>query len=98
MDILAARKKAAEQANARNKPEPEAAAPAAPSRQEPEAPPAPAESGTGSPAAAGVAPVTRETGDQAGMVPVPSAGEPEENQQGEIEMLSFRLGGEEYAV
>jgi purine-binding chemotaxis protein CheW len=102
MDILAARKKAAEQANARNKPEPEAAVPAERARQEPEAPPAPAESGTGgivgSPAVAGVAPVIEESRDQAGIVPVSSAGEPEETQQGEIELLSFRLGGEEYAV
>jgi purine-binding chemotaxis protein CheW len=117
MDILAARKKAAEQANARNKPAPEAADPetAAPEaampeaaepaerpEQGPEATPAPAESGSGgitvSPAAADAAPVIEETGDQAGIVSVPSSGEPEETQQKEIEMLTFLLGGEEYAV
>ncbi len=120
MDILAARKKAAEQANARNKPEqeatepavqpiqePEAALPmqapeAAQPTQEPAAPPAPAESGpcevAGFPAAAGVAPVIEESRDTAGTVPVSPAGEPEETQQEEIELLSFRLGGEEYAV
>jgi purine-binding chemotaxis protein CheW len=102
MDILAARKKAAEQANARNKPEPEAASPAEHVKQEPEAPPASADSGdgaiAGSPAAADAAPVIEEPGDKAGIVPVSSDGEPEETQQGEIELLSFRFGGEEYAV
>ncbi|MCK9418162.1 MAG: chemotaxis protein CheW [Nitrospirae bacterium] len=113
MDILAARKKAAEQANARNKPEPhaaapaaqpepEAAAPAVQPKQEPEATPAPAESclavPAASPAAAGVAPLIEESRDKAGAVPVSSAREPEKTQQGEIELLSFRLGGEEYAV
>ena len=101
MDILAARKKAAEQAKARTKPEPEAA-PASLPRQEPEAPPASAESRAGgivgSPAAAGAAPVIEESRDKSGNVLVPSAGEPEKTQQGEIELLSFRLGGEEYAV
>jgi purine-binding chemotaxis protein CheW len=125
MDILAARKKAAEQANARNKPEPEAAVPTAPPqgqepdppaaqprqepevaavqpRQEPEAPPALAESRPGgivaSPAAAGIAPMIEESRDKAGTVPVSPTGEPKETQQGEIELLSFRLSGEEYAV
>ncbi len=106
MDILAARKKAAEQANARNKPaeaaEPETAPPAERSGQEPEAPPAPADSGAGgiagSPAAADAAPVIEEPRDDAGIISVSSAGEPEETQQGEIELLSFRFGGEEYAV
>ena len=124
MDILAARKKAAEQANARNKPEPEAVTPAeqpsrepeAPAEQpsqepetpaaqprpEPEAPPAPSEPSpdriVGSPAASGVAPALEETRDKAGVVPVSDAGESEETQQSEIELLSFRLGGEVYAV
>jgi purine-binding chemotaxis protein CheW len=102
MDILAARKKAAEQANARNKPEPEAAAPVEQPRQQPEAPPASAESRPGGivepPAATDVAQVVEEPRDKAVTVPVPSAGEPEETQQGEIELLSFRLGSEEYAV
>ena len=39
-----------------------------------------------------------ESRDKAGIVSASSAGEPEETQQGEIELLSFRLGGEEYAV
>jgi purine-binding chemotaxis protein CheW len=124
MDILAARKKAAEQANARNKPESEAVTPAEqPSREpgtpakqpdrepetpaarprpEPEAPPAPSEPSAdrivGSPAASGVAPALEETRDKAGVVPVSDAGESEETQQREIELLSFRLGGEVYAV
>jgi purine-binding chemotaxis protein CheW len=124
MDILAARKKAAEQANARNKPEPEAVTPAeqpsrepeAPAEQpvqepetpaarprpEPEAPPAPSEPSpdriVGSPAASGVAPAIEESRDKAGIVPVSAAGESEETQQSEIELLSFRLGGEVYAV
>jgi purine-binding chemotaxis protein CheW len=113
MDILAARKKAAEQANARNKPEPEAVTPAAQPNREPEipaaqlrseppAPPAPSEPSpdliVGSPAASGAAPALEETRDKAGVVPVSDAGESEETQQREIELLSFRLGGEVYAV
>jgi purine-binding chemotaxis protein CheW len=112
MDILAARKKAAEQANARNKPEPEAAppeqlrpeaaTPAEQPRQEPEAQPAPAEPRPGgsveSPAAVVVAPVVEESRDQAGTVPVSSANETEKTEQEQIELLSFRLGGEQYAV
>ncbi len=102
MDILAARKKAAEQANARNKPGPEAASPAERPKQEPETPPAAAESGAGgtagSPAAADAAPVIEESPDKPGIVSASSTGEPEETQQGEIELLSFRFGGEEYAV
>jgi purine-binding chemotaxis protein CheW len=102
MDILAARKKAAEQANARNKPGPEAASPAERPKQESEMPPAPAESGAGgiagSPAAADAAPVIEESPDKPGIVSASSTGEPEETQRGEIELLSFRFGGEEYAV
>ena len=125
MDILAARKKAAEQANARNKPEPAAVTPAEqPSREpetpaeqpdqepeapatrprpEPEAPPASSEPGperiAGSPAASsGVSPALEEARDKTGVVPVPEAGKSEETQQSEIELLSFRLGGEVYAV
>jgi purine-binding chemotaxis protein CheW len=102
MDILAARKKAAEQASARNKPEPELAAPAAQPRQEQEAPPAPAESRPAgiieSPAAASVASVVEAASDSTVTIPASSAGYPEAMQQREIEMLSFRLGGEEYAV
>jgi purine-binding chemotaxis protein CheW len=135
MDILAARKKAAEQANARNKPEPEAVTPAeqtsrepeapaeqpgrepeAPAEQqdqepetpaarprpEPEAPPAPSEPSperiVGSPAASGVVPALEETRDKTGVAPVANAGESAEAQQREVELLSFRLGGEVYAV
>jgi purine-binding chemotaxis protein CheW len=42
--------------------------------------------------------VTQESGDKAGTVPVSFAGEPEKIKQEEVELLSFRLGGEEYAV
>ncbi len=102
MDILAARKKAAEQASARNKPEPESAAPAAQPTQEQEAPPAPAESPPGGivepPAAVSVASAVEAVPDTTVTVPPSSAGDSEATQQREIEMLSFRLGGEEYAV
>jgi purine-binding chemotaxis protein CheW len=102
MDILAARKKAAEQASARNKPEPELAAPAAQPRQEPDVTPAPAESLPGGivepTAAVSVAPAVEAVPDTTVTIPVSSAGYPEAMQQREIEMLSFRLGGEEYAV
>jgi len=101
MDILAARKKAAEQASARNKPEPELAVTAAQPRQEQEAPPAPAASRSAgiieSPAAAGVA-IAVEAAPDTTVTIHASAGGAEAPQQREIEMLSFRLGGEEYAV
>jgi purine-binding chemotaxis protein CheW len=102
MDILAARKKAAEQASARNKPEPELAAPAAQPRQEQEAPPAPAASRPAGiielPAVASVAPAVEAAPDTIVTIPASSAGDLEAMQQREIEMLSFRLGGEEHAV
>jgi purine-binding chemotaxis protein CheW len=102
MDILAARKKAAEQASARSKLEPEAAAPAAQQRQEQDAPPAPAESRPGGivepPTAASVASAVEAVPDTTVTVPPSSADDSEATQQREIEMLSFRLGGEEYAV
>jgi purine-binding chemotaxis protein CheW len=102
MDILAARKKAAEQASARNKPEPELAVPASQPRQEQEATPAPAESLSGGivvpPAAVCVASAAEAAPDTTVTVPPSSAGDPEATQQREIEMLSFRLSGEEYAV
>jgi len=102
MDILAARKKAAEQASARNKPEPELAVPASQPRQEQEAPPAPAEALSveivGPPAAVCVASAAEAAPDTTVTVPPSSAGDPEATQQREIEMLSFRLSGEEYAV
>jgi purine-binding chemotaxis protein CheW len=102
MDILAARKKAAEQASARNKPEPELAAPAVQPRQEQDVTPAPAESLPGGivepTAAVSVASAVEAVPDTTVTIPVSSAGYPEAMQQREIEMLSFRLGGEEYAV
>jgi purine-binding chemotaxis protein CheW len=131
MDILAARKKAAEQANARNKPEPRPGVaeqpspgpetPAEPPSREPEAPaeqpvqeqenpaarPGPESASpepgpdriAGSPAASsGLSPALEETRDKTGVVPVPEADESEKTRQSEIEMLSFRLGGEVYAV
>jgi len=102
MDILAARKKAAEQASARSKAEPEAAAPAAQQRQEQEALPAPAESRPGGiagpPPAASVASAVEAVPDTTVTAPPSSADDSEATQQREIEMLSFRLGGEEYAV
>jgi purine-binding chemotaxis protein CheW len=104
MDILAARKKAAEQAGAANKPAQEAAEPAAPPPPEQAAHPVPSESGrapaevTGSPAAAGAAPASEAPLDAAVNVPSSSTGDREETSQQEIELLSFRLGGEEYAV
>jgi purine-binding chemotaxis protein CheW len=102
MDILAARKKAAEQASARNKPEPEVAAPAAQPRQEQEAPPAPAESLPGGivepPAAESLTNAAETAPDTTVTIPDASDGAPEATRQREIEMLSFRLSGEEYAV
>ena len=103
MDILAARKKAAEQAIARSKnAEPETAAPAAQPGQEQEAPLASAESRTGGivepPAAVSVASALETVPDTTGPVPSSSAGDSEAMEQREVEMLSFRLGGEEYAV
>jgi len=104
MDILAARKKAAEQASARPKPEPEVAAPAAQPAQELEAPQAPAapapEVKVEPPVAAAVsaAAAVEAVPDAIVAVPPSSADDSEATQQKEIEMLSFRLGGEEYAV
>jgi purine-binding chemotaxis protein CheW len=102
MDILAARKKAAEQASARNKPEPEATAPAEQPGQEQEAPPAPAASRPAeiieSPAAESVASAVVPAPDTTVTIPDASIGASKATQQREIEMLSFRLSGEEYAV
>ncbi len=102
MDILAARKKAAEQASARNKPEPEATAPAEQPGHEQEAPPAPAASRPAeiieSPAAESVASAVVPAPDTTVTIPDASIGASKATQQREIEMLSFRLSGEEYAV
>ncbi len=104
MDILSARKKAAERAQARKKAEEEAvvaketvAAEPAPPGQQPlpvAAAPAPDEGTPAAPAAG--APVAEEVP----AVSPPSEGEAAEAaaQLQEIEMLSFKLGGEEYAV
>ena len=102
MDILAARKKAAEQASARNKPEPALAVPAAQPKPEQEAPPVPAVPGPAgiidSPAAASVATAIAAVPDTTIEISDSSAVDAEATRQREIEMLSFRLGGEEYAV
>jgi purine-binding chemotaxis protein CheW len=102
MDILAARKKAAEQANARNKLGQEAAEPTAQPKQEQEAPLVPdaALPGgiVGSPAATSAAPLIEGAGDSAVTAQAASSGDTEETLQQEIKLLSFRLGGEAYAV
>lgn len=101
MDILAARKKAAEQSGAAHKPAQEAATPAAQPAPEQAELPVPAESGSapaetvGLPAAA---PASETPLDAAKDVRVSSAGDREKTPEQEIELLSFRLGGEEYAV
>ncbi len=101
MDILSARKKAAERARARKKAEAESPAAAQPAAAAP-APPLPEPAPQPSPAKA--EPTT--AGVNAAPAPeaaLPAAApqeeqEPEEVQAHEIEMLSFRLSGEEYAV
>lgn len=101
MDILAARKKAAERVKARNKPDPEEAAQAAqPTREEatPASPGSRPNGIAGSPVAASAAPVIEAPRDTTGSSPAASSGGPEETQQRELELLSFSLGGEEYAV
>ena len=99
MDILAARKKAAERAKTRRRPESEEAP--APAR-EAEAPPALAGSRPGGtlefPVAASVVSVAEASLDMTGTAPAASSGEPEGMRQEELELLSFRLGNEEYAV
>ena len=92
MDILAARKKAAEKAKSRETAEP--AEPAMPS-------PAPAEeaactaAAAAPPAAEAAASAANEDAEKSGQI---EAGAASEAPAQEIEMLSFRLGGEEYAV
>ena len=104
MDILAARKKAAEQAGAAVKPAQEVETPAAPPAPEQTLPPIPPESGSapvevvGSPVAAVAAPASEAPPDATEEVPASSTRDREETPQQEIELLSFRLGGEEYAV
>ncbi len=102
MDILAARKKAAEQSGAAHKPAQEAATPAAQPAPEQAELTVPPESGStpaevvGLPATA--APASEMPLDAAKDVPVSSAGDREKTPEQESELLSFRLGGEEYAV
>ena len=101
MDILAARKKAAEQSGAAHKPAQEAATPAAQPAPEQAELPVPPESGSAPPEAAGLpaaAPASETRLDAAKDVPAFSAGDREKTPEQEIELLSFRLGGEEYAV
>jgi hypothetical protein len=108
MDILAARKKAAERLQEQKQPEQEAqpVPPAAASaadqivespgpagtvpESQPPAPAADAEAQTARDTAAGTAPVAEG--------PAEAASEQQVQQVQEIEMLSFRLGGEEYAL
>jgi len=100
MDILAARKKAAERAKARQNQggtEP-AAPPSVPIEETPravEAGPPPSASDPGPPAAEPAVPVAHEAADETGHADAEAA---EKAPVRELELLSFRLGGEEYAV
>jgi purine-binding chemotaxis protein CheW len=104
MDILAARKKAAEQASAKNEPVQEAAAPTAqptpePEQEAPRASEEPLSGGSaGPPAEASPAPVPEGPGDSTTAAQAATPADAAETRQQEIELLSFRLGGEEYAV
>jgi purine-binding chemotaxis protein CheW len=107
MDILAARKKAAEKARTRPEPEPAPAAESRPVEEdraavppEPAAPPVPAAAPqqpaqTAPPAPADAVPLALESPGQ-GETAGAGAGEKEATQ--ELELLTFRLGAEEYAV
>ncbi len=103
MDILAARKKAAERANALKKPEPAQSADVQPVQSaQMEGPSHPAESepaqtvtGAESPPKEGAASAPE---DPAGTTETSPAAESGDTPVQEIEMLSFRIGGEEYAV
>jgi purine-binding chemotaxis protein CheW len=98
MDILAARKKAAEKSKARLEPEPEAASPAEPR-------PAADDDAGRVPEAPVAAPVSlppepgSETAAPAAAAPDLSPGDGNEKELStELELLAFRMGGEEYAV
>jgi purine-binding chemotaxis protein CheW len=94
MDILAARKKAAEKARSRQNPEP-ALPPEPPQGAVTEAPPAEEPAS----AAAGSVPAPQPAADSAaGGTEPDSPDEDVEPAIEEMELLSFRLGGEEYAV
>ncbi len=89
MDILSARKKAAERAKARKKAPPESKK-GSPLSQEKEPPPSPEQAAKDAEAAVTASvpePPAPVPGDEANAVPVQ-----------EIEMLAFRLGSEEYAL
>jgi purine-binding chemotaxis protein CheW len=103
MDILAARKKAAARANAQKNPEPAQTADARPVQAAPiEIPSHPAEPEPAQAATVAEAPPP-ESGahapeGRAGMTETSPAAESGDTQAQEIELLSFRIGGEEYAV
>jgi purine-binding chemotaxis protein CheW len=96
MDILAARKKAAEKARTRKDPEPEP-------REEPKAADdataaAPAEAALAeSPAQEGAAPAAGDVA-ETDRIEAPAGDEPAAGPAPEMELLSFRVGGEEYAI
>jgi purine-binding chemotaxis protein CheW len=102
MDILAARKKAAERAKAGTHPEPDHPAEVKPAQADEPTPPV--ETSSEQPAIAAEAPapesaVTAAAVDApAGATGTPPVEGPEAIQAREIELLAFRLGGEEYAV
>ncbi len=104
MDILAARKKAAEQAAARDKPAPKTVEPAAQPKPDPEqeaavVPDGPLPDGiVASSAVASATPVIEGATDITTIAQAVSPDDPDATRQQEIELLSFRLGGEEYAV
>lgn len=101
MDILSARKKAAERAKALKKAKEEAPAAVPPPKEQLPSPeekePVPPSTGAAAPPAESAAPVVEEAA--AVKAPSPDRGPAEAAApEPEIEMLSFRLGGEEYAV
>ena len=106
MDILAARKKAMERAKARSGQSPEKAAEAQAAPQQSEEPlPASAGPRTAAiepvavlPAAAKVLPAEEASHETAAAAPSASLDDRTEAQEREIELLSFRLGSEEYAL
>jgi purine-binding chemotaxis protein CheW len=107
MDILAARKKAAEKAKSRQEPEPASQAGPGPADASPcEPAPAMHAAETAAPDAQPLVPAAQPPAQAASETTVPEApaqgetprGEDAKETSKEIELLSFRLGGEEYAV
>lgn len=99
MDILAARKKAAEQAKAKAQPRQPEPAP----ERAPEVKPAPAEevAAAAAPAQPVIAPEPPVSAPETAMTPIAAELEPAPDADApaeEIELLSFRLGGEGYAI